>query len=344
MGELQSSIEVKLVAQVTEERIASGRGTLLDPAQVPHLAVGTLVTCNLSTALKLYREAFGFECVEYAPGRALARDRRAKYLMQNGGRDFFLLDLTEVRSVDHPQAVHNHWGLSVGSVDEVTRIHEALTAKQSEYGLKQIRTPAKMHGSFGFYFVDGDDNWWEIECRAGIFHEELFAKGDWDDPDRESFPHAAPRSLEIAPIASVVVGPEAFLTHGTAAIRDTHKPRGLYEKVLGLRFVRHNRAAGLMAGAGDFAVVNLRQMAVQDQGQENRFVILLDNEAALEAMQARATETAEEFGVLSISGIERTELGGRSFLMRTWDHIWFEISTRSRQSYLDLFDKETAAH
>src|SRR3546814_17606972 len=58
---------------------------------------------------------------------------------------------------------------------------ETLVRVKDEYGLKEIRKPGITHGDYCFYFVDLDENWWEIvKNRPGVGHAE-----DFTDPERD---------------------------------------------------------------------------------------------------------------------------------------------------------------
>lgn len=318
--------------------LASGRGDVIEQAALSHLAVGALVTTSLSAARDRYERFFGMECVEYAPGRMMARDRRAKYMMDHGMRDFFLLDVVEVDAIEHPQSLFNHWGFSVRDEAEVDRIRQIALSRADEFGLKKIHPTSPMHGSYGFYMIDVDDNWWEIEFRRGVTHDLMFSRGDWNAPGRESFPIINP-DLPIARTPSEVFGDEVFMTHGTTAVADCDKARPFYEDILNLRAVRHARPSSCIAGGGDFGVVGVAGglKAVQDQGPENRFVILADDDIALAELHDRVVAAAEAYGLSTVTDISPGEFGGNAFLLRTADNVWFEISSRTRQSYIDMF-------
>ncbi|QJU58170.1 VOC family protein [Sphingomonas sp. AP4-R1] len=321
-----------------EMELASGRGSVVPSAALSRLVAGTLVTTDLIRARHFYTEFFGMECVQYAPGRMLARDRRSKYLMTRTAHDFFVLDVLQVPSIERPQAMVNHWGFSVGSEVEVDRVRAAALARGEELGIKTIHPTTKMHGSYGFYFIDADDNWWEVEFRRGMTHDLLFSHGDFDAENRESFPIINP-PLEIAETKRAIIGDEAFFTHGTTAVADCTDCRPFYEQVLGLRTVRHSRQANLFAGGSDFGVVGVGAgLRIQDQLPDNRFIVLVEGDEALRALQERVQETADTFGVQQITEIEPGEFGGNFFRLRTRDQIWFEISTRTPESYVAVFD------
>src|SRR5215510_2830096 len=48
-----------------------------------------------------------------------------------------------------------------------------------DFGLGRVQKPRFRHGSYAFYFVDGDSNWWEIEYRTPeLLYTALREKGD----------------------------------------------------------------------------------------------------------------------------------------------------------------------
>ena len=327
------------VVDITENRISDGRGRLVEPTQFTHLAAGTMVTRDLVAARRLYEDFLGFEGVRYAPGRMLLRDRRAKYLMEQGERDFFVIDVREVESVNNPQRNLNHWGLAVHSPEEVDRIHAFAKAHMDAWWIRKVRPVTKLHGSHGFYLIDQDDNWWEVEYRNGMTNDLFFSNGDFDarieDPALKVDP-----PLAIALTPSIVVGPDAFMTHGTTDLVSIAVSRPFYEEVLGLRSVHHVNVATFTAGGGDFAIVGVQAgKLTAHQEPTNRWVLLVEDEAALEAMRDRAIGARDHFGILGIGAIEDSEDGGRSFLLRSPDDNWFEVSTRSAQEYRDIFDR-----
>ena len=80
-------------------KVANGRGAVVQSDSLAHLGIGTLQTLDLKRARHCYESYFGLECVEYAPGRMLCRDRRSKYLMEQGRRNFFVLDVHETDEI-----------------------------------------------------------------------------------------------------------------------------------------------------------------------------------------------------------------------------------------------------
>lgn len=319
--------------------ISDGRGGVVPSTSFVHLAAGTMVTRDLAAARRFYEDFFGFECVRYAPQRMLLRDRRAKYLMEAGERDFFVIDVREVDSIDNPQRNLNHWGFSVPSADEVNRVHALAKAEVGQGWFKKVRPITQLHGSHGFYLIDVDNNWWEIEYRNGMTNDLFFSNGSFDTPTTDDAAKIDP-PLPIAAQPSLVLGPEAFMTHGTTDVVNVAMSRRFYQEVLGLRSVQHYAPAQFTAGGGDFAFVGVQtgtQTAAQDP--TNRWILLVDDRAALEHMRARAIAARDEFDIAEIGAIGAGDDGGESFLLCSIDSNWFEISTRPRSDYVRIFEQ-----
>lgn len=331
-------MEEKGMSKFNQKMLVSGRGTVIESSGLSHLAVGKTVTIDLESAKKRYEAVFGMECVQIAHDRIMVRDRRAKHIMNQGLRDFFILEVQEVPEIKLPQALANHWGFWVGSPEEVKRIHAELKAKSQEYGFKRLFPITNMHGSYGFYAIDKDENWWEVEYRDHTY-ECLIGNGDHNTTpeDRAQFPKIE-QDLTLASTCDSILGPESHLTHGTTAVRDFDVIRPFYEDVLKFRAVHHALPAGSMAGAGDFILVGvICGDKIQDQVFENRFVVLLDNEASLREMHENIAKADEQYKFDSLSEISKDDFGN-SFILRTSDHVWFEFSDRSRESYVKLFN------
>lgn len=318
-------------------QVGNGRGGLVPARSLAHLAMGTMVTRDLARARRRYESFFGLECVVHAPGRMICRDRRARHLMQTDARDFFLLDVRQVADIANPQAMSNHWGFSVASEAEVDRIQQEAERRADELGFAKVHPAMKIHGSYSSYMFDEDGNWWEVEYRRGITNDFLFSRGDWNAETRNEDADAG-RPLTIAHTAPAVVGDEAFMTHGTSSVIDCNEARAFYEQVLNLRTVWHVRPSHCFGGGGDFGVIGITSgKRLQDQTQDNRFVLLLDDDAALRAAHARVTAAQADHGLLALTDIEAGEDGGQRFLLRTRDQVWFELSSRPRDGLRALF-------
>lgn len=160
--------------------ISNGRGGTREAASTPALIAGTMVSSDLVRARRFYEDFLGLECVQHAPDRLLIRDKISAELMPRGEAGGFVIEVQKVDAVRHPQKLHNHWGIVVASTDEVDRIRAIALAEGEKYGIRKVNPITKMHGSYQFYFIDLDENWWEIEHRLhGRTMEMVFEDGDF---------------------------------------------------------------------------------------------------------------------------------------------------------------------
>ena len=159
--------------------ISNGRGETVSPEKIRILAVGTMVSTDFNRARKFYEEFLGLECVRYAADRMLIRDRPSEIAMEKGEPGGFVIDVRKVAFIEHPQRMLNHWGFTVATTEEVDRIRAEAISRKEYYGIGKIRPITRIHGAYGFYFTDYDENWWEVECRLhGKTNEMVFDAGD----------------------------------------------------------------------------------------------------------------------------------------------------------------------
>ena len=203
---------------------------------------------------------------------------------------------------------------------------------------KKLTKPVDQHGTRSFYFTDPDDNWWEIEHRGGMTNDTLFAKGDYNNRTTDPSKMVDP-PLDIAETKSVVVGPEAFMTHGTVDVADIVNAQRFYEQVLGLRSVLRFDISQFTSGGGDFSFVGVQvgEKHVADQTADNRWILLVDEETQLLDRYAKAQSLKEQLGIRQITEPTRDTKGDLSFLIESADSNWFELSTKSRAEYSGVF-------
>lgn len=128
---------------------------------------GTLECYNLKESRKFYEEFLGLECVRHAKPAMAVRC----------GIKFHIVCI-EVGQALHPCNVLNHWGLDVGSREEVDRVHQKAKELKDTYTIRQILDPVLQHGVYSFYMEDLDHNWWEIQYYDGFQHDDMFEFGD----------------------------------------------------------------------------------------------------------------------------------------------------------------------
>lgn len=133
-----------------------------------------------------------------------------------------------------------------------------------------------------------------------------------------------------------VIG-KAILTHGTMECQKKGPSRAIYEDVLGLRCVNTSKVSQLVAGSGAVTVVCVQVgSAGHPQGDENRWIVLVDDDEAVADAYARASKSD---GVAEVRDIETADDGSSSFVVRDADSNWWEISSRSRDYYQDIFER-----
>jgi catechol 2,3-dioxygenase-like lactoylglutathione lyase family enzyme len=126
---------------------------------------GTFLTTDLAAVRRLFEEALGLECVRYAPDALYVRERGHRPGEPLYGEPYLVLDVREVRVIENPQEMLNHWGVFVDSQSDVDRAYATLIEHQQRFRLKKVQKPRAAHGAYSFYFEDMDSNWWEVEHR-----------------------------------------------------------------------------------------------------------------------------------------------------------------------------------
>ncbi len=147
------------------------------------LISGMFVTKDLARARRMCEGLLGLECVEPEKGVLLIRERGHEPGGKLAGQPYWVLEAREVKEIEVPQEMLNHWGVFVSSQAAVDEAYEKINAQQKEFGLGRVQKPRFRYGSYAFYFVDGDSNWWEIEYRTPeLVYTALRQKGDQVDP------------------------------------------------------------------------------------------------------------------------------------------------------------------
>jgi len=154
---------------------AADYGYDLDRALLAVVGIHTKVPEDAFTAETLGTERMGHG--------VLIRERGHQPGQKLAGQPYWVLEAREVAEVAVPQEMLNHWGVFVSSQAAVDEAFEKINAQQKEFGLGRVQKPRFRHGSYAFYFVDGDSNWWEIEYRTPeLLYTSLRQKGDQVDP------------------------------------------------------------------------------------------------------------------------------------------------------------------
>lgn len=125
------------------------------PAAEPHLkprflSHGTVECRDLGRAARFYTEMLGME----------VRQTSDRSLMMR------LNSTTTIACVetkgDTAAGIYSHFGLDFGTKEEVDEAYRVALARKDEYGIQKITRPVDQHGTYSFYIIDMDGNWWEF--------------------------------------------------------------------------------------------------------------------------------------------------------------------------------------
>ena len=140
---------------------------------------GTFVSTDIKRTRRLCEEVLNLECVEPSRGKLLIREKGHKPGEALHGQSYWVLEAEEAPEVLVEQEMLNHWGVAVPSQAAVDEAYERVSAAQDEYELGRVQKPRFRHGSYAFYFVDADTNWWEVEYRTpDLVYTAIRERGD----------------------------------------------------------------------------------------------------------------------------------------------------------------------
>ena len=131
------------------------------------LSHGTLESKDLEKSRKFYEDFLGCEVV---------RTSNISMMVRLGGQHIYAV--VENKKSDHEMPFLYHNGLDVSTEAEVDECHRICEAQAEQWGLTKISKPAVQHGTYSFYFWDGDGNAWEILCNPEGGYTWLFEKGE----------------------------------------------------------------------------------------------------------------------------------------------------------------------
>jgi len=131
------------------------------------LSHGTVECHDLARARSFYEEVLGFQVVQTS----------SISLMMRQGRSGTIIACVETRGKTSAGA-YSHFGMDVNTRAEVNAAHKLVSNVRKTYGLKKITRPVFQHGTYSFYMVDADDNWWEILENPKGGYNYVFDLGD----------------------------------------------------------------------------------------------------------------------------------------------------------------------
>ena len=152
------------LTQDTGTAAQSGKPT---PAlKLEFLSHGTLESRDLAFSRRFYEEFLGLDVVQTSPISLLVR--------LGGPNSIAVVYSKKVGEMN----LLNHNGLDVRNQEAVDEAHRIVCAEAETWHLKKISKPHLQHGTYSFFFWDGDDNCWEILTNPEGGYSWLFEQGD----------------------------------------------------------------------------------------------------------------------------------------------------------------------
>ncbi|MEB3311516.1 MAG: VOC family protein [Snowella sp.] len=132
------------------------------------LSHGTLVCRDLAKSRRFYEEFLGLEVIHFIKPAMMLRHSSNCYIA--------CINLGEKVPEN---TVWSHFGINVGSREEVDQAYADALRLQEEYELLTIEKPQTLHGAYQFYLQDRDTNWWEIQYEPRSI-DDFFSSADLD--------------------------------------------------------------------------------------------------------------------------------------------------------------------
>lgn len=148
---------------MTETETATKAGSAL---KLNFLSHGTLESKDIDASRRFYEEFLGLDVV---------RTSEISLLIRLGGNNALAVVKTKKKE---EMSLMGHNGLDVATQEDVDEAHRVVVEQSERWGLHKISEPKLQHGTYSFYFWDGDDNCWEILTNPKDGYAWLFDVGD----------------------------------------------------------------------------------------------------------------------------------------------------------------------
>ena len=140
------------------------------------LSHGTVECHDLKAARRFYTELLGMEVVQTSAISLMLR----------------LNSTTTIACVETKgetsAGLYSHFGFDFETPEEVDAAHEIVLAQKDKCGVRKVTRPVAQHGTYAFYLVDADGNWWEFLTNPEGGYSYVFEMGDndknWRDQDQ----------------------------------------------------------------------------------------------------------------------------------------------------------------
>ena len=129
------------------------------------LSHGTLESRDLEKSREFYAGCLGLDVIRTSP---------VSLMIKLGGNN--TIAVVHVKKKEE-MSLLNHNGLDVATREDVNECHRILKEQQEKWGIRKITHPADQHGTYAFYFLDPDDNWWEILTNPEGGYSWMFGQG-----------------------------------------------------------------------------------------------------------------------------------------------------------------------
>ena len=151
---------------MAETAVATRSAKSAPALKLKFLSHGTLESHDLAFSRRFYEEFLGLEVVQTSP---------ISLLIRLGGPNTIAVVYSKQ---PHEMNLLNHNGLDVRTKEDVDEAHRTVSAEADKWRLKKITKPHLQHGTYSFFFWDGDDNCWEILTNPAGGYSWLFEQGD----------------------------------------------------------------------------------------------------------------------------------------------------------------------
>jgi len=140
------------------------------------LSHGTVECHDLAAARRFYSELLGMEVVQTS--------KISLMLRLNSTTTIACVETKGETSAGH----YSHFGFDFETREEVDAAHETVLAQQDNYGVRKVTRPVAQHGTYAFFLIDADGNWWEFLTNPEGGYSYVFELGDndgsWRDQDQ----------------------------------------------------------------------------------------------------------------------------------------------------------------
>ena len=154
------------MALIDDTRTPTQSGKPTPALKLEFLSHGTLESRDLAFSRRFYVEFLGLDVVQTSP---------ISLLVRLGGPNTIAVVYSKQA---HEMNLLNHNGLDVRTQEAVDEAHRTVSAQAEQWKLKKISKPHLQHGTYSFFFWDGDDNCWEILTNPAGGYSWLFEQGD----------------------------------------------------------------------------------------------------------------------------------------------------------------------